>query len=305
MAYIIDQANILKENKIAKCSLLVKKERIDYISNNMDRYNYNKMDLSQFILTPGHVMLDYSLVSSVKPFHQFKQELLDDFISKGCTTILSICDVNFERQLTKTLNDVKHRLLNCPVDYYTGIRVPIKILTPSLIRSCKSKGISLVIVEIDEDDNLFRIPWGWIRDAQFSYPVPIIPQWNFKNQIHSRKDKQHSNLWQEIIEDNYVTSIPDCPEEKVPLSLDVLKKIGIYPAKGDIRVGGELDYNLYDINDISYSVEEKPHLDYHKLIPRISMHKGKFLKVDNEIFFRPGFGDECKVKKPGHFASSF
>ncbi|MDF0726236.1 hypothetical protein PY093_05845 [Cytobacillus sp. S13-E01] len=304
MAYIIDRANVLKENKIAKCSLLVKGERIDYISDNLNRYNCNKMDISQFLLTPGHVMMDFSLGSSLKPFHQFKQEMIDDFISKGCTTILSICDVKFERELSKALNEARHRLLNCPVDYFLGIRVPLKLTTPSLIRSCKRKGISLVIVEIDEEDNLFRIPWGWIRDAQYSYPVPIVPQWNTKNKSQSKKDRQ-SSLWQEITEDNHISSLHDCPNEKDPLSLNVLKKIGIYPAKGGIRVGGELDYNLYDLNDVSYSVEQKPLLDYHSHIPKVTMHKGKFLKVDNQILFRPGFGDECRVKIPGHFASSF
>ena len=39
--------------------------------------------------------------------------------------------------------------------------------------------------------------------------------------------------------------IPFPLQERMPLSLDVLKKIGIYPQQGDLRIGGEVDYNIY------------------------------------------------------------
>jgi hypothetical protein len=303
MAYIIDQANVLKENGIVTCSILVKDQRIDYIQANMDRLTFTRMDAKNYIMTPGHVMVDYSLCTSTMSFTQFKEEMIEHYLSKGCTTLLAICDVKHERDISKSLEAAKHRLLNSPIDYFMGIKIPLKIITPSLIRACKRKGISLVIVEI-EDEDLYQIPWGWIRDALYSYSVPIVPKWITIEKSSFRRDR-HIKEWKEITEDNNIPTLLSFPEDNQPLSLNALRKIGIYPLKGDIRIGGELDYNFYDIETLGTLVEEKPLLDYHKHIPLLTMHKGEFIKVDNRLIYRPGFGNGCKVKIPGHFASSF
>ncbi|MBE4910274.1 hypothetical protein IMZ08_19740 [Bacillus luteolus] len=303
MAYIIDRANVLKENGIMKCSILVKQNRIDYIQSNLDRLTYTKMDATNYIMTPGHVMIDYSLCEANKPFTQFKQEMTNQYLSKGCTTLLTVCDVKHERDLSKNLEAAKHRLLNSPIDYYMGIKIPLKIMTPTLIRTCKRKGISLVVVEI-EDEDLYQIPWGWIRDALYSYAVPIVPKWIQTEKSTFRRDR-HIKEWKEVTEDNNIPTILTIPEDNQPLSLNALRKIGIYPDKGDIRIGGELDYNFYNIEQLGSSVDEMPLLDYHNLNPIITMHKGEFLKVDNRLIYRPGFGNGCKVKLPGYFASSF
>ncbi|MCZ0754454.1 hypothetical protein [Anoxybacillus sp. J5B_2022] len=89
----------------------------------------------------------------------------------------------------------------------------------------------------------------------------------------------------------------------MPLPLAVLKKIGIYPQKGDLRIGGEVDYNLYA--HISSKVAETFVVDYDKHVPVITVHNGKVMKAGDELFFQPGFGRERVVRAPGMFTANF
>lgn len=303
MAYILDNANVWTGNKLHTYSILVKNDRIDYVSNNLNRFRLMKSDLSKYILTPGHIMMDFSFATGLS-FHHFKDKMINEYLVKGCTTILTISEVASERRIPEILKEVRHHLLCSPVDYFIGIKIPLKILTPSLIRTCRRLKIPVVIVEINQIDELIKVPWGWIREAFYSYRLPLIPKWNIKEKSFFQGNR-YKDLWEEITQNNKIPTIPNCPSTDEPLSGDTLKKIGIYPSKGDIRIGGELDYNLYDVNDIGYSVEEKPLLDYHKHIPKITMHKGRFTKVGELVYFRSGFGNECIVKVPGYFVSSF
>lgn len=299
MTYILDNANVWKEKKLMNCSLLIKNDKVDYISEKLTRLNFMRSDLSDYLLTPGHVMLNYTF-SNRLPFQSFKDEMIHKYLENGCTTLLVISDVDRERDLSKVVSNTRNYLLNSPVDYYIGIQIPLKILTPSLLIGCRRLKIPVIFVVIEETEELFHIPWGWIREAYFSYQIPLIPKW--KNSKKKRLPiKKYTELWNEIMNDNSIPTIPECPQEEYPLALNDLKKIGIYPAKGDIRIGGEVDYNLYEMNDIGFTVEEIPILDYHKLKPKITINKGKVVKADSDVYFRPGFGNECIVKKPGFF----
>ncbi|WP_078546094.1 hypothetical protein [Litchfieldia alkalitelluris] len=302
MTYLIEQANVLKENKIEKCSIVVKGTNIDYISSSNKRFTFMKMNLSNYLLTPGHVMMNYTFTETT-PFKEFKAVLQKDYVDKGCTTLISICDVKKEYELFDKINRKKNTLINSPIDFYIGIKIPLKLLTPSFIRACKRVKIPIVIVEIDDVSDLQQVPWGWIKEAFYPYFFPLIPKWNIKEKSFFNANN-HIGLWDEIMAEHGIASINACPEEGVPLSLDLLKKMGVYPDKGDIRIRGAMDYNLYNIDDLSYSLEQKPSFDFQTFRPIITMHKGKFLKVDHQTFFSPGFGKECKVKLPGYFVSS-
>lgn len=302
MPYILDNANLVKDKKVKSCSILIKNNRIDYISENLNRLNFMRMEMSKFILTPGHVMINYSF-STRLPFQQFKEEIIQKYLKKGCTTLLVICDVKNEKELKRVVKETRHYLLNSPIDYYIGIRIPITVLTPTLMIACRRYKIPVIITKINRNNDLLDIPWGWISESYFDYRLPIIPEWeNRENTFFQGKKK--NDRWNEIMIKYQIPTICEFPHENTPLSIDILKKIGIYPDKGDIRIGGDLDYNLYDIADICYSVDEIPILDYHKHIPLITTNKGMLQKVNSQIYFRSGFGNECKVKKPGYFVSS-
>jgi hypothetical protein len=303
MAYIIDQANVYKESKVLKCSILINENRIDYMSPNLDRLRFIRMNFSNYLLTPGHVMLSTAFSANL-PFSQFKETMQEKYISKGCTSVIAVSEVTRERELDKNYEKTKSHLLNSPIDYYIGIKIPLKILTPPLIRACKRKKIPILFVEINDVNELLSIPWGWVREALFPNAFPVVPIWKEKHKSRLQK-KRRLELWNKMVLDLGITSIETDLVEDFPLTKDVLKKMGIFPAKGDIRTQGEIDYNLYELNDLSDSVEELSLLDYHSLIPSITMHKGKPMKIQSKVYFRPGFGKECKVILPGRFSSNF
>ena len=56
--YIIENANWVKDSKITQTSLLVKDDKISAIRDRFSYYRYMRMDVSSFMMTPGHVMCD-------------------------------------------------------------------------------------------------------------------------------------------------------------------------------------------------------------------------------------------------------
>jgi hypothetical protein len=300
MPYIIEQANVLKNNhQIKCCSLVIDDNRIDYISENISHYHFFRMPANEFVLTAGHVMLDFSFQEQ-RTFAQFKQYVQQHFISRGCTTLLAVCDVRYEKQLPKALQQLRQRLLNSPIDYFIGVKIPLRTLTPSFVRKCRRYKIPIIFIELDEDENLASVPWHWIYEALSSYFIAFSPYWKSKQASLSQPKK-----WRKILKDHQIPFIPFSLKERTPLSLEVLKKIGIYPQKGDIRIGGEVDYNLYEQMSISHSVAEKPIVDYDNHVPTITVHKGRLLKAGEQIYFYPGFGKELVVRAPGMFAAHF
>ncbi|MFC4322663.1 hypothetical protein [Litchfieldia salsa] len=300
MTYLIEQANVLKENRVAKCSIVVKDTNIDYISNSNKHLNFMRMDLSTYLLTPGHIMMNFSFSKNLQ-FNEFKEVMIKNYINKGCTGLVVVCDVKNERELSKRIEATKHFLLNSPIDFYICVKIPLKALTPSLVRACKKLKLPALVVDIENELDLYKIPWGWIKEAFYPYFFPLIPKWHTKEKSLFNSNK-HYEIWSRLMEDHGIPTVKTCPDEKSPLSLDTLKKMGIYPAKGDIRIRGQLDYNLYNMDEMT-SVNEEPVFNFDHHSPVVTMHKGKFLKIGAEVFFYPGFGRDCKVKLPGHFAS--
>jgi hypothetical protein len=294
LPYIIDQAYVMKEKEMVRCSILVKNEKIDYISESMSQYQFIRMDAKSFLLTPGHVMVDFTL-STQTSFTQLRQYMQTNLLMKGCTTVLAVTRIRGEQEFYVKLGELRDRLINSPIDYYLAVQTPLKTLTPSFVRLCKKNKIPALFLEITSIEELQSVPWGWIREALFPYFITMIPIWG------EREKNKHVQIWNDIMKKHRIPHMSHCPEQHYPLSKDFLKKVGIYPAKGEIRIGGDVDYNLYDMKDISFSVEEKPLLDYHKHSPKVTIHKGKMMKAESTIFFRPGFGNECKVLLPGQF----
>ncbi|WP_299088361.1 hypothetical protein [uncultured Metabacillus sp.] len=299
MRYIIDNATIVKANGLEKTSILINKNKIEFMRQSMDNIRFMRMDMSSYLLTPGYVMLDFSL-HSLLHFQQFKQNLIHHYMKKGCTSLLTVVDIHFEHELGATLKQKRHQMINSPIDYYIGIKIPLKLLSPSMIRKCKQQQIAVVFVEIDETDKLSSKSWGWIRDAMFSNPITLIPFLKEKNEFVNKKPKQLLH-WERIMKEHRLSSIVSPLEEGVPLSKDVLMRLGIYPEKGDIRVGGQVNYNLYKLGEIRYHTDGKPVINAIEQHPTITVHQGRIMNVDGETSFIPGIGVECFIPISGRF----
>lgn len=294
MAYLMEEVNVLKhDNKIKTYSLLVKNNKISFMKDcNQSIENYFSMNLSHYILTPGHVMVDFNM--QTMDFSQFKTYITNKLINRGCTTLMSVFSIENEREFHDRLKEARARLLNSPIDYYLALQLPLEKLTPSIVRKCKRNKIPAIFIEIENVEVFKTHPWGWIRDALYQFPLAFFPIYN------GPKMKSFHKIWSEVLKEQNIAFVQACPKQHTPLTLDVLMKIGIYPSKGEIRIGGELDYNLYTCPE-GMILETASELDYDNQQPEITFHRGKILKAGKEVYFRPGFGNECKVTVPGHF----
>lgn len=297
MEYIMEAANMVKnKNTLLKSNILVKNNKVHYMKEGPFTSSRSmRMDISPYVLTPGHVMLADNIEQM--PFQEFKRFITENYLKKGCTTLLSLITIQREQDLLSALKKAKTILLNSPIDYYFAVRIPFHKLTASFVRQCRRHKVSAVFLQMEDHSELSSIPWGWIKDALYQFPITFLPCWQ---NISPTKNAKKKKEWKIIMKEERLSHSVHCPEAGKPLDLDLLMKIGIYPTKGDLRVGGELDYNLY-LSPEGHIIETIENLDYDSHIPEVTVHKGTIIRVGENVLFRPGFGNECTVTIPGHF----
>lgn len=299
MSYIIEDATLLKSSGTTKTSLLITENKIEFMKTSLTNYQYIKMDMSSYLLTPGYVMLDFSL-QSLLHFHEFKQHLIENYVKKGCTTLLTVTSLEKEQDLISKLKQRRHLMINSPIDYYIGVKIPFKLLKPSLLRKLRQQHISVVFVELREDDRVDMKSWGWIRDAMFSNPITLIP---YIEEIYKNNVKQKIlKNWDMHMKEHRISSLSYQLTDGETLTRNELMTIGIYPEKGDIRVGGQVNYNLYNLDDIIYHTDGQPIIN-NNILPMFTIHQGKLINIDGEVSFSPGIGEECFIPISGRFIS--
>ncbi|MBM7604413.1 hypothetical protein JOC75_002416 [Metabacillus crassostreae] len=300
MSYIIEHATLLKSNGTTKTSLLIKENKIEFMKSSLNNYRFIRMDMSSYLLTPGYVMLDFSL-QSLLHFQEFKQHMIEKYVKKGCTTLLTVTSLEKEQDLLPKLKQRRQLMINSPIDYYIGVKIPFKLLKPSLLRKLRQHNISVVFVELSEDDCLDGKSWGWIRDAMFSNPITLIPSIEeglYKSNVNQKILKN----WVKHMKENRISSLTYQLTEGETLTRDELMTIGIYPEKGDIRIGGQVNYNLYNLDDIKYHTDGQPIMNS-SILPMFTIHQGKLININGEITFNPGIGEECFIPISGRFIS--
>ncbi len=298
MCYIMDKVRMLKNDRFEQASLLVNQNKIEFIRHSMDNIKFMRMDLSSYLITPGYVMLDFSL-HSLLPFQEYKQRMIQ-YLKKGCTSLLTVVDVKYERELVSIVKQRRHLMINSPIDYYIGIKLSLKSLTQSVLRICKQQQISIVFVEVNKDDRLDLKSWGWIRDAMFSNPITLIP-YTTDESLTPVKKQRLLQKWNRIVREHRISSLHEFLEEGTSLTKDILMRLGIYPVKGDIRVGSKLNYNLYKLDELTYRIDGKPNIQYNEVSPTFTSHNGKLININGDISFLPGNGEECFISISGRF----
>ncbi|MCR8846935.1 hypothetical protein NQ095_00840 [Rossellomorea sp. SC111] len=295
--YIIENANWVKDTRLTHTSLLVKDGRISAIRDSFQYYKYMKMDASHFLMTPGHVMCDL-MVPQGSDFISVKNYYLEKFIIRGCTTVLTAFSIQYEYEFLKQLNERKTSLLNSPLDYTIGLKTSVNLVTPNIIRACKRHKVPVIWIDLDEAGGFKDIPWGWIKGLLFHYPITFVPF--FTTDIDNKTKMKHLKIWQNTMKSEGIPHIPVEIPEKEPLNLNILKKIGIYPLRGNFLVGGEICYNLYLKPEGESGTEPLSfHYDHHVL--KCTMNKGKYHYINNRGHFYPGAGEELIIQTPGYF----
>lgn len=298
MAYIIENINILKKQALKKTSMLVDQNRIDALKETFWK-GIMRMDGSPYIMTPTPIVYDNHVKESLDPKQQ-RDYIQENLIKKGCTMFVTACNVKKERELLGELNKTKNRLLNCAVDYVICIEIPLKILTTSLIRTCKKEKIPAIIIEINNSNDLYKVPWGWIKEAIFPFNCPLIPEFLMSDE-EERKKAQIA--WAAIMRDTNIPSVKKELAECDIIPYEALIKMGIYPFKGNIYQSGEVTYNLYEKSRTIINIDEKELFHYHYNRILVTYHKGKCIRAGEKVFYHPGFGEQMEIKVPSFFSA--
>jgi hypothetical protein len=298
MGYIIENANILKETKLTKSSLLIEGDRIAAKNEHIHQNKLIKMNAESYIMTPSYVLLDTRIPLNAS-FQEFRKYMVENFLLKGCTTLLTYSSITYESELTEKIKETKTALISSPIDFLISVKVSLRLLTPSFIRKCKKERIPAIFIEVEDLDELTNIPWGWIREALFPYNCPLVPI--ISN--HLKKDvKRALSKWKDIMENEKIPAILEEMQEDQPLSVPVLNKIGLYPQKASLLHGAEVSYNLYLKAREIINVDEVELFHYHSDRLLVTVNKGKVVRAGEEVLFKPGYGEYVRVRTPSYFA---
>lgn len=301
MTYIIENAHVLKGQALSTTSMLIEGERIISYKPSFNQYKYMRMDADPYIMTPTHVLFDPALPLTGS-FNERKDYFLKNFLLRGSTIVLTTVKIKFERELDQKLKLAKSDLIDSPIDYVVGVSIPASLMNPGFIRKCKRAKIPAIFLELADMDELGRIPWGWVKEALFPYNSPIIPVFP---DIKNKKGKQiQANTWAEWMKKEGIPSVYEELTDMNPIPRSVLMKIGIFPAKANLFSGGELSYNLYYKNDETARLDENGLFTTQAHSLAVTVDKGKVIRADKEVYYRPGKGENVIIKTPGFFTDN-
>ena len=108
--------------------------------------------------------------------------------------------------------------------------------------------------------------------------------------MNSKKEIIYQQKWKDFIRNYKIPNYVPFPDEHERFGKDLCKLIGLFPTKGELLVGSDVDYNLYDHKD---PIESS--------LPKVVVLRGRVIKADDRISYIPGYGREIKIKMPGQF----
>jgi hypothetical protein len=298
MGYIIENANILKETKLTKSSLLIKGNHIASKQNHIHHNKLMKMNAEPFIMTPSYVLFDTGIPLNAS-FQEFRKYMIDNFLLKGCTTFLTNISISYESEIAEKIKETKTALINSPIDFLISLKIPLRLLTPSFIRKCKKERVPAIFIDVEDLNELSNIPWGWIREALFPYNCPLVPI--ISNDL-KKEARRALSKWKVVMENEKIPAIHEEIRENEPLSVQVLNKLGIYPQKAGLLHGSEVSYNLFLKAREIMNVDEVELFHYHSDRLVVTVNKGNVVRAGDTVLFKPGYGEYVRVRTPSYFA---
>jgi hypothetical protein len=285
MRYIIERSLALTDSETI-LSYLIDSQHISYVSQSPLRMNVMKVSMKGFKMIPGLVSPLMSL--NTMPVEIVKQRLADK-LRMGTTTLLTSARISYLHEAEKEISRTRHLLISSPIDYSIGLSIPPHKLTPDIIRFCKRKRVPFIELVCDDFISLKAVVWERIREANFPFQAVIFP--TFKALSDEKKIKVWRRKWNDISAALQIPTLSKGIDETDSLPLPYLKLLGLYPKKGGLFTGSDVDYCLIKDTDIDQK-------------PSTVVVRGTIIFSEKQLDYCQGFGKEITIVQPGRFGVS-
>lgn len=288
MKYILDNVKKYEQDEVYTLSFLIDGTKVAYVSQRMEKLKHLRMSTDGFYLRAGKVMNDFELGNTIDEEKFF--DLQKRLIQMGCTTVVVYSDIPYVRQFLPCLENTRELMKKSAIDYVIGIKVSCHLVTPTLVIKCKQEKIPIILVETKSIEQLETIVWERVKEAMIYYQPLIVPV--LKDDVNLSVEEKNDLLikCRKYVAEKKMLTYISFPDAHIPFEKNLCKIAGLYPKKGVLHVGSDVDYNLY--------MEGQDGNDFE---PDIVVLRGKILKVNETIYCEPRFGEEVRIKVPGHF----
>ncbi|WP_257351769.1 hypothetical protein [Pseudalkalibacillus decolorationis] len=294
MEYILENV-WTAENESRKKNVYVKNNTICYVSDRPLKIKCMKVNTNGLQFIPGYIMRDFSL-ESLDTESLLKR--CEEVINLGCTTLVTTFSIRYGKEIEDRYNRFLNHLSVMPIDYVIGLSIPMRRITPAIVRFCQKKKVPFIYAVVEQEEDPDTVVWEWIRNVNFPYTIPIIPGWG-QLALHDKRTMQLKDNWQRICRMKSITTIQSFPLEEQPLTKYHLQELGIYPKKGSWITGSDVDYQVYQQDP---SLAAPPRVQYDKSNkPLLVVRNGTDLKVGGDLRINPGTGKHLKITRPGLF----
>ena len=285
MSYVLERISLYENDEIKETNLVIKDCAFYSRDTSVAYIRFMRLQMDKHIIVAGETVIG-ELAEYIYKGLDYAMEL----VLLGATTVLFPVDVAYEYQVEQALEEARKILKAFPLDYVLLLRVPVKAVTPTMVRCCKQNHIPGLIIRIDSEAALQEMPINWIREAAFPYKLVFIPQF-------SSDQEKEAAIWESVFTDSGIVHCRKSVPIHRHLPKKILKMIGVYPYKGILRTGGEVTYNV--IQD-QHSRSLLNHEVYHDKIV-CTVFKNTVIRAGAEITLPAGLGQELVIKVPGFF----
>ncbi|GAE34568.1 hypothetical protein [Halalkalibacter akibai] len=299
--YLLDKATKVDEEVNTLRSYLINNGQVHYVTSAFEKWNKRRVVMSGVDMTDGGIVYDDQILH-YENFQDFQQRQ-SFLISRGCTTVAVAPVVEYEKQIEQTFKRAKHAMASSTLDYVIGLTLPVKLLSPSVLRTCQGLRIPFIRVMFSSYQEMNVLPWTHLSQTLLTYPSVLVPC------VHLSPPKKEAILIKEWLMRCSAFQIHTV-SNLTPLdrwSKALLQKIGLYPQKGILLNGSDADYLLFSREDkhpdeVEKVVGEEKNV-YDNREPAIVVIRGEMIKSNDNISLKPGFGRLVEIKRPGKFLS--
>ncbi|GAE29029.1 hypothetical protein [Halalkalibacter hemicellulosilyticus] len=299
--YLLDKVIKVDEKRVKDRCFIVEEGRVRYATTTFKQWNKKRVSMNGTVLCSGRVYFDDSLLyeGGDDILYERQKQLIKD----GCTTVAIAPHVKYESELANVYHNWNAYLKKSTIDYVIGLTIPAYLIRMSFIRKCQNMLIPYLKVELTTEEDIHSIKWTHISHTLLHYPLAIIPVF----QASTKRAKSLEVIWRKYCLDYGIhTDLDSQYSNRINKSL--LQKIGLFPQKGTLIAGSDLDYIAYVDRKRKKRYEERKRTardieHYKHEEPDLVVLRGRILKVLNEIDLKPGFGQPIQIIRPGRFLS--